>query len=156
MSTGAEQGPPLLGLLDTAQRAMTAEMGRRLAAQGVSLRPAHSAVFSVLPAEGARLTLLAERAQITKQSMGELVATLVRHGILTQVPDPTDKRAKIIRYTEYGWDVVRIGEGLLRELEAELRAAVGSTALTELRDGLAAVVQQWAPDAMRPGPVQTP
>jgi DNA-binding MarR family transcriptional regulator len=132
-----------LGLLDHAQRAMTAELGRRLVAHGIPLRPAHSAVFSVLPAEGARLTLLAEHAQVTKQSMGELVATLVERGILTQVPDPTDKRAKIIRYTEYGWEVVRVGERLLTELEEEVRSSLGDAALTDLREGLSAVAQRW-------------
>ena len=42
---------------------------------------------------------LARRAQITKQSMSELVAHLERHGYVERVPDPDDRRAKLVRAT---------------------------------------------------------
>src|SRR5690348_12096346 len=40
------------------------------------IHPAHAIVFQLLPAEGARITALAERAQLTKQYLGRLVADL--------------------------------------------------------------------------------
>ena len=45
------------------------------------------------------MSVLAERAAITKQSMAELVAHLERHGYVERVPDPTDRRAKLVRST---------------------------------------------------------
>ena len=38
-----------------------------------------------------------ERAQITKQSMAELVLHLERLGYVERVPDPSDRRAKLVR-----------------------------------------------------------
>jgi DNA-binding MarR family transcriptional regulator len=46
------------------------------------IRPAHTAVFQHIGADGSRLTDLAERAQITKQSMGYLVDYLEERGYL--------------------------------------------------------------------------
>src|ERR1700747_1273074 len=57
------------------------------------IRPAHTAVFQHIDADGSRLTDLAERAQITKQSMGYLVDFLEQRGYLERRSDPTDRRA---------------------------------------------------------------
>ena len=66
------------------------------------LRPAHATVLGLLPFEGARLTDLAESAQMTKQSMGELVDQLEELGYVERVPDEEDGRAKKIVFTEGG------------------------------------------------------
>src|SRR5262252_2106884 len=68
------------------------------------VRPAHTAVFQHIDAEGSRLTDLAERAQITKQSMGYLVDYLEERGYLERRPDPSDRRVALIFLTERGWD----------------------------------------------------
>src|SRR5690348_3263383 len=57
------------------------------------LTPAHTAVFQHIETDGSRLTDLARRAQMTKQSMGYLVDNLERLGYLERRPDPTDRRA---------------------------------------------------------------
>src|SRR3982074_2425673 len=67
------------------------------------VRPAHSAVFQPLKAEGSRLSALAEGAQMTNQSMGYLVDYLQERGYVERVPDPSDRRATLIRLTERGW-----------------------------------------------------
>jgi len=41
-----------------------------------------------------RVSVRSQRAQITKQSIAELVAHLERHGHVERVPDPCDRRAK--------------------------------------------------------------
>src|SRR3954449_9872138 len=53
------------------------------------LRPAHTAVFQHISADGSRLTELADRAQITKQSMGYLVDHLEERGYVERRPDPS-------------------------------------------------------------------
>src|SRR5512142_217151 len=88
----------------------TQVIGRRvaatLAARGFTdYRPTYQVVFQWCRPEGSRLTELAERAGITKQSMGEIIDVLVQRGYLERIPDPTDGRATLIRRTERGWEV---------------------------------------------------
>ena len=69
------------------------------------VRLAHGAVFRHIARDGSRVTALAERARMTKQSMAELVGHLSRHGYVEFAPDPTDGRAKRVRLTARGWKV---------------------------------------------------
>src|SRR5687767_8632491 len=60
------------------------------------LRPAHLTVFQHIAADtGSRLTDLADRALMTKQSMGYLVDYLEAHGYVARGPDPADGRARL-------------------------------------------------------------
>jgi hypothetical protein len=68
-----------------------------------AVRPTHSAVFQYLDDTGTTVSLLAERAQMTKQAMAELVRHLEDHGYVTRVPDPTDGRAKLVLPTHRRW-----------------------------------------------------
>src|SRR5437763_15304004 len=83
------------------------------------IRPAHTAVFQHIEADGSRLTDLAERAQITKQSMGYLVDYLERQGYLERRADPSDRRAAVICLTERGWEQVRAALAIIAGLEQE-------------------------------------
>ncbi len=110
---------------------------RDLAAAGYAdLRPAHFAVFMQLDPAGTRLTELAERAQITKQSMGYLVDYLEARGYLERVPDPADARAKLVRQTERGRAVERLARASLERLEAEWAERLGPERFAGLRETL--------------------
>ena len=88
------------------------------------VRPAHTAVFQHIEGDGSRLTDLAERAQITKQSMGYLVDYLEERGYLERRPDPADRRARRIVATTRGRDLL---DGLgkrLREAEDQVLAGL--------------------------------
>ena len=90
-------------LLRQPLRALLAELNEGMVAAGYAdLRPAHSAVFMNLDAQGTRITDLAERAQMTKQSMGALVRYLEQRGYVSTAPHPRDARAKVVRLTERG------------------------------------------------------
>jgi MarR family transcriptional regulator, temperature-dependent positive regulator of motility len=88
------------------------------------LRAAHVQVFESLDPGGTRLTVLAERAQVSHQAMGELVEELIGIGYLERIPDPADGRARLIRPTARGRsELARAAEhlGRLRDRwEAEL------------------------------------
>ncbi len=129
---------PMLGALLRAPGAAIVErIASDLVAAGYSdIRPSHFSVFQQLPAEGGRLTLLAERAQITKQSMGALIDQLVTTGYLERVPDPADGRAQIIRRTARGWQVERIARASISELESEWAEALGAERMQQLRQTL--------------------
>ena len=108
-----------------------------LAAAGFDdLRPAHTAVFQHIEANGSRLTDLAERAQITKQSMGYLVDDLEQLGYLERRPDPTDRRATLICLTERGWDEVQTALAIIAAIEDEWASRLGKDRMRQLREAL--------------------
>jgi DNA-binding MarR family transcriptional regulator len=97
------------------------------------LRPAHTAVFQHVEAGGSRLTDLAERAQITKQSMGYLVDHLEHRGYLERRPDPSDRRAALISLTDRGWEQVRAALAIIAVIEAEWADELGPRRMEQLR-----------------------
>ena len=114
---------------------------RRLHALGYAeLRPAHFAVFQAMSARGSRLTELAERAGMTKQSMGYLVDYLEQHGYLERVPDPDDQRAQTIRITPKSKKMDDAVEAALEELHAAWAARIGKAKFRQLRELLGDLV----------------
>ena len=79
------------------------------------------------------MSVLAQRAQITKQSMAELVAHLERHGYVERVPDPDDGRAKLVRATRRGTEVYAIAREFVAELEARWTERLGEEKMRRLR-----------------------
>jgi DNA-binding MarR family transcriptional regulator len=109
----------------------------RLAERGHDVvRPAHGAVFQYLDDTGTTVSVLAERAHMTKQAMAELVQHLESHGYLTRVPDPEDRRAKLVLPTERGHEVIAIAQGLVPELEGQVRKLLGVDRTRALRQDL--------------------
>jgi DNA-binding MarR family transcriptional regulator len=106
----------------------------RLAETGhPEVRAPHGNVFQFLDSEGTRVSVLARRAQVTKQSMAELVAHLERHGYVERVPDPSDRRAKLVRATARGEEVYAIARAFVAELEEEWSARLGKAKMRQLR-----------------------
>ena len=128
---------PIQGVIVLAGRAVAGEVVRRMEAAGYpEIRPSHSPVFGALPPEGARLTQMAERAQMTKQAMGELIDDLVGLGLVTRVPDPDDKRAKIVRFTAKGLRAAETGRRLYEDIERDLARRLGRAEMKLVREAL--------------------
>jgi DNA-binding MarR family transcriptional regulator len=107
---------------------------RRLAEAGhPDVRPPHGNVFQFLDDAGTRVSVLAQRAQITKQSMAELVAHLERHGYVERVPEPGDRRAKLVRATARGDEVYRIARKVVAQVEREWTERLGEAKMRQLR-----------------------
>jgi DNA-binding MarR family transcriptional regulator len=100
------------------------------------IRAAHGAVFQYLDDAGTTVSVLAERAQITKQSMAELVRHLEAHGYVERVPDPDDGRAKLVRATDRGREVFAITRALVVEMEEWASELLGADTVRRLRDDL--------------------
>jgi DNA-binding MarR family transcriptional regulator len=108
---------------------------RRFAERGhPEIRPPHDNVMQFLDDAGTRVSVLAHRAQITKQSMAELVAHLERLGYVERVPDPTDRRAKLVRATERGEQLYAIAREVIAEIEAEWTRQLGKAKMRQLRE----------------------
>jgi DNA-binding MarR family transcriptional regulator len=128
----------MIRLLSVAASQFEDEFTDKLAAVGLGdLRPGHGCVFgNIDPEGGCRLTELAERAHMTKQSVGEFASDLEQLGYLERVPDPDDGRAKIIRLTDLGRRAYWIGHQLIDELEREWAERYGEERIAALREGL--------------------
>jgi DNA-binding MarR family transcriptional regulator len=98
------------------------------------IRPAHTPVFQHIKAEGSRLSDIAERAQMTKQSMGYLVDYLEQRGYVERRPDPTDRRANLIFLTERGWAEVREALSIIAAVEREWAHQLGKQRMEQLRE----------------------
>lgn len=104
-----------------------------------NLRASHMALLPHIPFEGTRQTALAEALGVTKQAVGQLVDDLVAAGVLERVPDPSDRRAKIVRFGARGGEALFEGMAVLAEVEQPLVAALGDRSMDELGRLLRAV-----------------
>jgi DNA-binding MarR family transcriptional regulator len=112
----------------------TERLHRRFAERGhPDVRPPHGNVFPYLDDGGTRVSVLAARAQITKQSMAELVEHLEHYGYVERVPDPDDRRAKLVRATKKGSELYAIAREFVAELEAEWTRKLGKRNMQQLR-----------------------
>jgi DNA-binding MarR family transcriptional regulator len=109
-----------------------------------AVRAAHGTVFQYLDDTGTTVSTLAERAQITKQAMAELVQHLERHGYVERTPDPADRRAKLVRPTERGREVIAIAQGIVPEFEAQLGDLLGERRTQQLRADLTRIAEHFA------------
>src|SRR6188472_2157175 len=137
MREGRERPLNLAALLREAFVALNNLVIVRLAERGHGeVRPSHGAVFQYLDDTGTTVSRLAERAQMTKQAMAELVAHLERHGYVSRNPDPQDRRAKLVLPTERGREVMAIAQSLVPELETRVLRDLSPTRVRALRRDL--------------------
>jgi len=124
-------------LLREAYLALNDQAIARLAEQGhAEVRPAHGTVFQHLDDTGTTVSRLADRAQMTKQAMAELVAHLEKHGYVERRPDPDDRRAKLVVPTDRGRDVLAIAQTVVPDVERQLVDLLGPRRAAQLRDDL--------------------
>ena len=97
---------------------------------------AQARVFQRIAPGGSRLTDLAEQAQITKQSAAGLIDELELMRFVRRVPDPNDRRARLIQLDRRGREAVKVAQATHDEIQAEWRAHIGIRRFRELRDTL--------------------
>ena len=108
-----------------------------LSARG-SLSASHVHITRHLALDGLRLTDLAQRANLTKQAMGKLVAQCEAWGLVERLADLRDARAKRIVFTAVGMIWLGAFREAVAQAEDELRAAVGRDVATVVALGLEA------------------
>ena len=123
--------PTIISVFRQAAALMIDDLVARLAAAGFTGgTPARYAVFENLDPGGTRLTDLAARVGITHQSMSELVSVLEQAGYLERCPDPSDRRARIVRLTPAGRQVVHRAIREMAAIEDEWRTRLAREGLT--------------------------
>ncbi|HKA96427.1 MAG TPA: MarR family winged helix-turn-helix transcriptional regulator [Streptosporangiaceae bacterium] len=133
--------PPIAPLVMRLNAALTGALHERLPGAGFpDIRPPHCQVLRGIEPGGSRLTDLAAAAQMTKQSMGELVDHLEAAGYVERVPDREDARVKAIRLTPRGRHATRAIADIGTQIETEWASKIGRTRLEQLREALAAII----------------
>ena len=100
---------------------------------------AQSRLLMGIDTDGTRLSVLAERAQIAKQTATALVDKLERAGYVERVPDPSDARARLVRLTPRAEAALPIARAEEDRIEAEWRAHLGTQRMDHLREALTAL-----------------
>ena len=120
---------------------LSARVHHRLHSRGFrEITDSNSTVMKLLGPEGDRITELANKAGVTKQSMGYLVEQLETAGYVERVDDPIDARAVIIRRTKKGWAYTRAAAEEVAKLQEEWTQLLGRAKMKELKSLLAELV----------------
>jgi DNA-binding MarR family transcriptional regulator len=139
---------PMAGLFDIAHEAFFEDFRAELEqTKFADIRPTHGCVFRFVRGEGMRLTVLAEMAGMTKQSVGEIVDDLVARGYVKRIPDAEDKRAKLICLTERGERAQATGLALFARVEKQWAKRYGAERIKQLRELLEEIAANEAPAA---------
>ena len=101
---------------------------------------AQSLVFVNISEGVTRPSEIASRVGVTRQAIHQTINEMVELGYLTLQPDPTDRRAKVVVYTEQGKEVGGATVSALREIESSLSNRIGNGRVVALREALA---QEW-------------
>ena len=102
-------------------------------------RAAHTALFPHIDLEGTRPSELARRVGVSKQAVGQLVDELAAFGVVERRPDPSDRRAVRVCFTERGLEMILRGLEHLQRVESDLTAAIGARHMKALRAALLAL-----------------
>lgn len=105
-------------------------------AAGFDVTQAQARVLMRVDPQGTRLTVLAEAAQVTKQTAGFLVDQLEKAGYVERVPDPADGRARLVKVTGKALGAVPVANEELARIEAEWERHLGKRRMGQLREAL--------------------
>lgn len=100
------------------------------------MRPSHTALFPHIDLEGTRPTELARRLGISKQAVGQLLTELEAMQAIVRVPDPTDRRARLVKFNDAPGRGLLDGLAVLMAFEEELAESIGDDLMGDLKYGL--------------------
>jgi DNA-binding MarR family transcriptional regulator len=129
--------PVLSRILLDALRAVNRQVASTLVDRGAAeLTPGQAAAILNVERTGTRLTDLAERAQVTKQAMMQMVDQLESRGFVRRTSDPADARAKIVRLTARGLRQRAEARRAVAGVESRAKRLLGDRRYESLRSAL--------------------
>ena len=113
-------------------------LAERFAAQGYGeVRPSYGSVLLPLYEEdGLRMSELAARARLSKQTMTRLIARLERDRLVERRADPSDGRAALIYLTKRARRFEPVAAVVLAELDRLVKRRLSSARVAVLKDAL--------------------
>jgi DNA-binding MarR family transcriptional regulator len=112
--------------LETVTGRLRAELGASGMRDFPELRGSHRRILQMIPADGIRITDLAQLAGMTKQSLGEFVDWLEHAGFVTSGKDPADGRVRLVTRTEHGDTAAATAQRAIEAVERTWRREVGA------------------------------
>ena len=103
---------------------------------GLELAEAQCRLLQNLDRDGTRLTRLAARAIMPKQSMSEAVDAAELSNLVERQTDPQDRRAKIVTLTATGRFALRRLSEAVAEAERRMAQVIGATMLASIKTRL--------------------
>jgi len=97
---------------------------------------AHVALFRYPTLDQLRPSELADQLHITKQSINDLLGHLEQHGYLVREPDPSDRRARVVRLTPKGRRLDRTVNREARAAEQRIADMLGQRSFAQLHQAL--------------------
>ncbi len=126
-----------------ASRCVNVIIVERLHQRGFTeLRSTHTALLSNLDLEGSSLTLVSQRAGITKQAMGRLADELVKLKYVTRTLNDNDKRSVIIEFTPSGLELMNYSFRIMEELENRCEHRLGGNRFKKLLSSLQEITNE--------------
>lgn len=114
--------------------ALVTNLHDRLAEEGYSeITPSHGLVFQYLDENGSRITELASRAGMTKQSMSALVYQMEEYSYLKRMNDPQDARAVLFVLTSKGKTLKQKAQQLNYQYEKKWEQCLGTAQYEKFR-----------------------
>ncbi|GAA2693055.1 MarR family winged helix-turn-helix transcriptional regulator [Actinoplanes palleronii] len=121
---------------------LQSELFRRGAELGFGdLRPQYGAVLAYLDEEGSRQTELTRLAGRNKQTIGAILDELEKLGYVSRVPDPADRRARLIVPTARGREWMDLSDGIVADIERRHSAELGAATYAAFRETLQAITE---------------
>jgi DNA-binding MarR family transcriptional regulator len=106
------------------------------------VRPSYGSILVPLFEEdGLRLTQLAQRARLSKQTMTTMVRLLERDGLVERQSDPSDGRAALVSLTPRGRRLQPVAESVLATLDGLASKRLSAAGVGELKDALRALME---------------
>jgi DNA-binding MarR family transcriptional regulator len=136
--------PDFAILLVLAARALADDLNARLAAEGFpEMRAGFGFMFRAIQDGEPTPTELGTRLGVSKQAVGKVLEEMEQRGFVERRLDPADRRARRVRLTPHGRAASQTAIRLSGEIEADLRARVGTEQVTALRSALLAYVEAY-------------
>lgn len=133
-----KHGPETLGfLIADVSRLMRAEFDRRTSTSGKGLTPGEARTLSHAARAGVvRQTVLAERMGLEAMTLSVYLDRLEAHGLVRRMPDPTDRRAKLVHTTDAAAQVMEEIAQVGAALNADIAGELTAPQLEEIREAL--------------------
>jgi DNA-binding MarR family transcriptional regulator len=100
------------------------------------LESSHRQVLESLDLTGSRITEIAQRAGLAKQTVGPLVRELAELGLVEIEPDPEDGRAKRVRFSDQGLRQMAVGLETIDDVVDRYTQVLGEQFMWHLQSSL--------------------
>jgi DNA-binding MarR family transcriptional regulator len=137
LTNGVNGDPPVLPVaFEFAIRTMREGLHDLSDQRFPGLRTRHYRLLGFIPPEGVRLSRIAGLSGLTKQALAQALAPLQEGGYVDVLPDPRDRRARTVRRTARGDEVIEALLALQARYESAWAARVGIDRWSVARDVL--------------------